>query len=237
MWNWSDLGEVENASVAARINEMKILGISPKDYMISSMSSANAYSFGKGQSTQDLFGRYLADYPGILEVKTQIESVKDESGDHRFYYHNPALSENMVSITSEHKVPKCLFRKTKGVGLVVTIAHRDSGNVLQLPSGNSYTTRCIRVGEYDFIALCCHEYFGEAKWIYCMMTDVPKFRKQPRGMNEEDRCYLMENLYQSSVTINLPICPPWTENLQEILDRCVIRNFPAQQDLQLQFQF
>jgi hypothetical protein len=209
--NYEELGVV-NEDVKKRIDTLKHLGITPEKLILSMLSSSSAYSFAFGYASQYLFKDELENTRGVTNVITQVESDRDQPGDHAFNY-------NDKKFISEHKVPKSQKRK-KGYACRANISHRDKGRKILLPSGKEFKTNCIQVGEYDILAIFAYEYYGEARWIFCNMNSMPKYRPQklPR-MCKADRQYIYDNLYAKSITIELPLVAPWTDDLNSVLER------------------
>lgn len=82
---------------------------------------------------------------------------------------------------------------------------------IKLPNGSELETTCLKVGEFDILAICIFGFDGKWDFVFAHNRDLPRttWKKYP----EKDRKYLLASL----VSVEIPIKPPFTTNILDLL--------------------
>lgn len=84
-----------------------------------------------------------------------------------------------------------------------------------LSTGNKLNTTLLKRGEFDILAVNCFGFGGKWRFLFAKNSELPAstFKKY----SEEER----QELIASLITVNLPVKPPFYENLKDLLDSMI----------------
>lgn len=85
---------------------------------------------------------------------------------------------------------------------------------IDLPNGKTVNTTCLAVGEFDIVAVNLFAFGNRWHYAFALNSDLPH-PKSGKKYDEEIAQYLIA----SNIKISYPLQPPFTDDLEELLDQ------------------
>lgn len=175
----------------------------------------NLASQNKGYAAEYIWRDSVAiPAPYFTDLKKQHDKDLSANGDWSLWYRKKRFIIEIKCCTAAKIKDGVLIGK-------VDIGHRDKKWVEFPCGGKPLYCRQIYRGEFDILAVNLFSFFGEHRWVYCLLDEL-----ESAALSKRRRCYKTvvkkqrESgfLVESNQKITWPLSPPWTENLVEALD-------------------
>lgn len=87
---------------------------------------------------------------------------------------------------------------------------------IALPDGQEVTTTCLKVGDFDLLAVCLFAFGGTWRFAFAKNKDLPRsdFKKYPPGVRNQ--------LIKTMIPVTWPLQPPFRDEPFELLDEIVL---------------
>lgn len=165
---------------------------------------------------------FLVGYISEYKVRKIFLSDKRISDLHKFDDHDRSRKSDIVfqykntGISVEVKSLQTASVKKNDEGLVGRFqCDASDRRVIILPNGKSVETTCLKVGEFDLLAVNLFAFEDRWNFVFALNQDLPRsnFRKCPENI----RKYLIASLVQ----VTWPPKPPFVTDPFVLLDRIV----------------
>ena len=191
-------------------------------HMIAHVFSNNisALAFFEGYSSEYILEKLVLDTPHVSGCYKPGDNNTHEKGDLVASYKEVPVSIEVKNVrrrgSSTQRKPKLVtnLEEQYWVGHFCTRAGRS--RIVTFSDGSkSHSYNCVR-GQYDVIAVNVYQFTGRQQFMYCLEKDLPSTKHTPKTHLSPLQCH--ETL-QPEVTVRWPPVAPWTDSLEEILER------------------
>lgn len=157
------------------------------------------------------FHKAYLHHPDVTEAQKDDDHDRTKKGDRRIVYRGHTFLIEVKSLQT-NSVKKLSDDTWIGKAQVDASDRRD----VTFPDGTKLNTTCLLRGEFDLLAVNCFA-FGEEYWRFAFIleSELPP-NKYPRYTT-----YQRAHLLPSSVTVNWPLQPPFSDNPFTLLDRLI----------------
>jgi transcriptional regulator with XRE-family HTH domain len=163
----------------------------------------------------------LLGYVAELKLKELISALPDISYTYKFDDHDRKKKSDLYIIcrgkafdveSKSLQTNTIKFNEESQTWTAKTQVDASDRRDVTLSSGKKLNTTLLKRGEFDILAVNCFGFGNKWKFLFAKNTDLPSsiFKKY----EETDR----KELIASLITVELPVKPPFYENLKDLLD-------------------
>jgi hypothetical protein len=164
-----------------------------------------------GYVAESVFQRqWLNNNPHITDIKRWDNHNRDKKGDITFTYKKRDFIIEVKSLQT-NKIKQTGPNRYRGK------AQCDASDKRQitLPNGDTLSTTCLQVGEFDVLAVNLFEFGKQWRFAFAINQELPRSRY--KKYTQEQRDYLLMTL----IDITWPPEPPFEADLFVILDKII----------------
>jgi hypothetical protein len=152
----------------------------------------------------------------LLKKNSQISSIQKFSDHDRRHKNDLALRYREIPFTVEVKSLQTASIRRAGDGWVATFqCDASDRRPVSLPNGETVETTCLKVGEFDLVAVNLFE--AERRWQFAFALNVDLPRSNSPKYTTEQQQWLLA----TSVKITWPLKPPFEPEPWGLLERLV----------------
>lgn len=183
-------------------------------------NNLSALAFFEGYGSEYLLEKQVKRIPGVSGQHKPGDNNLEVKGDLIVQYKHTPVSIEVKNVrrktNSENRKPKLVvnLEESYWVGYFSTRSSRTRKIVFS--DGSEVHTYCTIRGQYDVIAVNVFQLNGKQNFIYCLEQDLPSTSPNSTTFLTPLQC--AETL-QPEIAVRWPPVAPWTDSLEEILER------------------
>jgi hypothetical protein len=153
----------------------------------------------------------------VQELSKQNDHDRTKKGDLAFTYQS-------TKILLEAKSLQSASVRTLDDGTLIATAQCDASDkrVVTFDDGSSVATTCLKVGEFDVLAVCLFQFTGRWEFAYALNEDLPRVAGK-RAPAKNYTQYQRDHLLSTTVKLTYPLAAPFTADPFELFGRLVER--------------
>lgn len=148
----------------------------------------------------------------ISDVKKYDDHDRKSKGDLSFVY-----KDAEIKLESKSLQTNSVIRTGSDSWLGKFQCDASDRREILLPNGNRISTTCLAVGEFDILAVSLFAFGDVWRFAFAKNSDLPHPTNRSRNIQPENREFLIKTL----IDISWPLQPPFTEDINSLLDEIV----------------
>lgn len=197
------------AAIEKRRRTIKSWGLSLDDLVTMIAENPHVYSPISGFLGEYKCRQLHLTRPEITEIIRPSGYDKANKGDFVFFYRDESIRLEVKSLDGP-KVSDLGSGRWKGPFQ----CNASDARAVTLPNGHTVVTNCIVAGGWDVLAVNLYDFGGEWRFAFARQDDLPRASSK---YTSKDRPFMLA----TSMTITLPLAPPYTMDLLALLDTIV----------------